>query len=214
MIPVLGGLVVGLMARFGSERIRGHGIPEAMETILIRGSKVEPRLVVLNRSRARSARLGRPLRRGGAEHLTGGAVGSVFAQFLDLTARERRTLLVAGASGGMAAVFGTPLGAVLFGVEILVFEWRPRSFVPIAAAVGVADTLRTWFASMGLVAKAPLFPLSVDPKLTALLGVEALVVGLACGVLAWVLTAAVYGAEDAFKHLPFTGHGGRRSAGS
>ena len=204
VIPVLGGLVVGLMARFGSERIRGHGIPEAMETILIRGSKVEPRLVVLKPlSSAISIGSGGPFGAEGPIILTGGAVGSVFAQFLDLTARERRTLLVAGASGGMAAVFGTPLAAVLFGVEILVFEWRPRSFVPIAAAVGVADTLRTWFASMGLVAKAPLFPLSVDPKLTALLGVEALVVGLACGVLAWVLTAAVYGAEDAFKHLPF-----------
>jgi H+/Cl- antiporter ClcA len=204
LIPVVGGLLVGLMARFGSERIRGHGIPEAMETILIRGSKSEPRLVFLKPlSSAISIGSGGPFGAEGPIILTGGAVGSVFAQFLELTARERRTLLVAGASGGMAAVFGTPLAALLFGVEILVFEWRPRSFVPIAASVGVAATLRTWFASMGLLSQAPLFPLSVAPKLTALLGVEALAVGLACGALAWVLTAAVYGAEDAFKHLPF-----------
>jgi len=203
LIPVVGGLIVGLMARFGSERIRGHGIPEAMETILIRGSKVEPRLVFLKPiSSAISIGSGGPFGAEGPIILTGGAVGSVFAQFLELTARERRTLLVAGASAGMAAVFGTPLAAVLFGVEILVFEWRPRSFVPIVAAVAVADTLRTWFASLGLLSRAPLFPLTVHPPLTALLSVEALTVGLACGILAWVLTAAVYGAEDAFKHVP------------
>lgn len=203
VIPVVGGLAVGLMARFGSERIRGHGIPEAMETILIGGSKVQPRLVFLKPlSSAISIGTGGPFGAEGPIILTGGAVGSVFAQFLELTARERRTLLVAGASAGMAAVFGTPLAAVLFGVEILVFEWRPRSFVPIAAAVGVADTLRTWFASLGLVPKAPLFPLSAHLPLTATLAVEALVVGIGCGLLAWVLTAAVYGAEDAFKHLP------------
>jgi H+/Cl- antiporter ClcA len=203
VIPVVGGLLVGLMARFGSERIRGHGIPEAMETILIGGSKVEPRLTVLKPiSSAISIGTGGPFGAEGPIILTGGAVGSVFAQFLHLTSRERRTLLVAGAAGGMAAVFGTPLAAVLFGVEILVFEWRPRSFVPITAAVAVASTLRTWFAGMGLVSKAPLFPLTVHPQLTALLSFEALAVGVACGVLAWVLTAAVYGAEDAFKHLP------------
>ena len=202
-IPVVGGLVVGLMARFGSERIRGHGIPEAMETILIKGSKIEPRLVLLKPlSSAVAIGSGGPFGAEGPIILTGGAVGSVFAQFLHLTARERRTLLVAGASGGMAAVFGTPLAAVLFGVEILVFEWRPRSFVPIAAAVAVADTLRTWFASLGLLSKAPLFPLSLHVQPTAGLAVEALVVGIACGLLAWALTAAVYGAEDAFKHVP------------
>ena len=202
-IPVVGGLIVGLMARFGSERIRGHGIPEAMETILIGGSKVQPRLVLLKPiSSAISIGSGGPFGAEGPIILTGGAVGSVFAQFLNLTARERRTLLVAGASGGMAAVFGTPLAAVLFGVEILVFEWRPRSFVPIAAAVAVASTIRTWFASRGLVSHAPLFPLSVHVHLTTALAIEALAVGVACGLLAWVLTAAVYGAEDAFKHVP------------
>ena len=203
LIPVVGGLVVGLMARYGSERIRGHGIPEAMETILIGGSKVEPRLTVLKPiSSAVSIGSGGPFGAEGPIILTGGAVGSVFAQFLHLTAIERRTLLVAGACGGMAAVFGTPVAAVLFGIELLVFEWRPRSMVPIAAAVAVAATLRDVFVHHGLVRAAPLFPLPVHVSLSALGIVESAAIGLAGGVLAWILTAAVYGAEDAFKHLP------------
>jgi H+/Cl- antiporter ClcA len=203
LIPVVGGLVVGLMARYGSERIRGHGIPEAMETILINGSKVEPRLTVLKPiSSAISIGSGGPFGAEGPIILTGGAVGSVFAQFLHLTAIERRTLLVAGACGGMAAVFGTPVAAVLFGIELLVFEWRPRSMVPIATAVTVAATIRTVFAHHGLVRAAPLFPLASHKALGATGVGEAVVVGLAGGVLAWGLTAAVYGAEDLFKRLP------------
>lgn len=202
-IPVVGGLLVGLMARFGSERIRGHGIPEAMETILIGGSKVEPRLTVLKPiSSAISIGSGGPFGAEGPIILTGGAVGSVFAQFLHLTAIERRTLLVAGACGGMAAVFGTPVAAVLFGIELLVFEWRPRSMVPISAAVAVAATLREVFVRHGLVRAAPLFPVPVHVSLAPLGVAEAVVVGVAGGLLAWLLTAAVYGAEDAFKRLP------------
>ncbi len=203
LIPVLGGLAVGLMARFGSERIRGHGIPEAMETILIGGSKVEPRLTVLKpTSSAISIGSGGPFGAEGPIILTGGALGSVFAQFLHLTAIERRTLLVAGACGGMAAVFGTPVAAVLFGIELLVFEWRPRSMVPIAAAVAVAATLREVFAQHGLVRAAPLFPVPVHATLGPLGMGEAVLVGIAGGILAWLLTLAVYSAEDAFKRLP------------
>ncbi len=203
LIPVAGGLVVGLMARFGSERIRGHGIPEAMETILIGGSKVEPRLAVLKPiSSAISIGSGGPFGAEGPIILTGGAVGSVFAQFLHLTAIERRTLLVAGACGGMAAVFGTPVAAVLFGIELLVFEWRPRSLVPIAAAVAVAATTREVFVRHGLVRAAPLFPVTAHASAAPLAVGEAVLVGVVGGVLAWLLTAAVYGAEDAFKHLP------------
>jgi chloride channel protein, CIC family len=203
VVPVVGGLLVGLMARFGSERIRGHGIPEAMETILIGGSKVEPRLTLLKPiSSAISIGSGGPFGAEGPIILTGGAVGSVFAQFLHLTASERRALLVAGACGGMAAVFGTPVAAVLFGVELLVFEWRPRSFVPIAASVSVAATLREVFAVHGLVRPAPLFPVVVHTVLGPSLVGEAVLVGVVGGLLAWILTGAVYGAEDAFKRLP------------
>jgi|SRR5579884_1802342 len=203
LIPVVGGLLVGLMARFGSERIRGHGIPEAMETILIGGSKVEPRLTVLKPiSSAISIGFGGPFGAEGPVILTGGAAGSVFAQLLHLTAMERRTLLVAGACGGMAAVFGTPFAAVVFGIELLLFEWRPRSWVPVAASVAVASALREVFAHHGLVAAAPLFPLHAPLASSPLVLLESAGVGLAAVGLAWALTGAVYGAEDAFARIP------------
>jgi chloride channel protein, CIC family len=203
VIPVVGGLIVGVMARFGSERIRGHGIPEAMETILIGGSKVEPRLAILKPiSSAVSIGSGGPFGAEGPIILTGGAVGSVLAQFFRLSAIERRTLLVAGACGGMAAVFGTPVAAALFGIELLVFEWKPRSMVPIAVAVTVADALRNVFSSHGLVQPAPLFPVASHGTFSGAGVAEAALIGLAGGCLAWVLTNAVYGAEDAFKRLP------------
>jgi chloride channel protein, CIC family len=203
LVPVAGGLVVGAMARFGSERIRGHGIPEAMETILVNGSKVEPRLTVLKPiSSAVSIGTGGPFGAEGPIILTGGALGSVFAQFFHLAAIERRALLVAGACGGMAAVFGTPLAAVLFGVELLVFEWKPRSMVPVGVAVVVADTIRNVLAGHGLLRAAPLFPLHVSFGSTPLHVSEAALLGLVAAALAWLLTTAVYGAEDAFKRLP------------
>jgi CIC family chloride channel protein len=191
------------MARYCSERIRGHGIPEAMETILVGGSRVEPRLAVLKPvSSAISIGTGGPFGAEGPIILTGGALGSVLAQFLHLTAIERRSLLVAGAAGGMSAVFGTPVAAVVLGVELLVFEWKPRSMVLIAIASAVADAVRIGFAHAGLVKMEPLFPVSVHvaPGWALLLGSVA--IGLAGGASAWVLTKAVYGSEDAFKRLP------------
>ncbi|HZU79079.1 MAG TPA: chloride channel protein [Acidimicrobiales bacterium] len=202
-VPVIGGLIVGLMARFGSERIRGHGIPEAMETILVGGSKVEPRLAVLKPiSSAVSIGSGGPFGAEGPIILTGGAVGSVLAQFFRLSALERRALLVAGACGGMAAVFGTPVAAALFGIELLVFEWKPRTMVPIALSVVVADTLRNVFAAHHLVRAAPLFPVPPHGAFSPLGVAEATAVGIAAGALAWVLTTAVYGTEDLFARLP------------
>ncbi|HET9692305.1 MAG TPA: chloride channel protein [Acidimicrobiales bacterium] len=203
LIPVAGGLVVGLMARFGSEQIRGHGIPEAMETILTGGSRIKPRLAVLKPiSSAASIGSGGPFGAEGPIILTGGAIGSIVAQLVRLSAIERRTLLVAGACGGMAAVFGTPVAAVLFGVELLVFEWRPRSFVPIAVAVTVAAVVRDALAGHGLLGAAPLFPVPAHGSFGALGVAEAAAIGVACGLLALVLTSACYGAEDAFAKLP------------
>jgi CIC family chloride channel protein len=203
VVPVIGGLLVGAMARFGSERIRGHGIPEAMETILIGGSRVEPRLAVLKPvSSAISIGSGGPFGAEGPIILTGGAVGSVLAQFFHLSAMERRALLVAGACGGMAAVFGTPVAAALFGIELLVFEWKPRTMVPIAISVVVADVIRNVLAAHHLVRAAPLFPVPPHGAFSTLGVAEAALVGLASGALAWVLTGAVYGAEDLFKLLP------------
>lgn len=202
-IPVVGGLLVGLMARYGSERIRGHGIPEAMETILVGGSKSQPRVAVLKPiSSAISIGSGGPFGAEGPIILTGGAVGSVLSQFFHLTAIERRSLLVAGAAGGMSAVFGTPVAAVLLGVELLVFEWRPRSMVLIVISSSVAAGMRLVFVEHGLLDSAPLFPtaLGLSPGMATFAG--GLAIGLVGGCAAWVLTKAVYAAEDAFKHLP------------
>ena len=203
LIPVVGGAIIGLMARYGSERIRGHGIPEAMETILVGGSKVEPRLAILKPiSSAISIGTGGPFGAEGPIILTGGALGSVLGQFFHFSAAERKILLVAGAAGGMSAVFGTPVAAVMLGVELLLFEWKPRSMVVVGVASAVAMGVRMKLASWGLLAAAPLFPVPHHAVVDDWALVSALLVGLAGGVLAWVLTGAVYGAEDAFKKLP------------
>ncbi|MBK5229240.1 MAG: chloride channel protein [Actinobacteria bacterium] len=202
VVPVVGGLIVGLMARFGSERIRGHGIPEAMETILVGGSKAQPRVTLLKPlSSAVSIGTGGPFGAEGPIVLTGGALGSVLAQFFHLSAIERRSLLVAGAAGGMSAVFGTPVAAVLLGVELLVFEWKPRSMVLIGISSAMAAAVRNGFNAAGWLEHLPLFPTSavVDPGLSTLFG--ALVIGVMGGGAAWVLTKAVYGAEDLFNKL-------------
>jgi H+/Cl- antiporter ClcA len=203
LVPVGGGLVIGLMARFGSERIRGHGIPEAMETILLRGSRMEPRLAVLKPlSSAISIGTGGPFGAEGPIIVTGGAIGSVAGQLLHLTGAERRSLLVAGAAGGMTAVFGTPVAAVLLAVELLAFELRPRSLVPAALSAGVAAVVRDALAGAGLIHPVPLFPVHLVAGVPRSAAAGAIVIGLACAVLAWVQTRAVYTAEDLFSRLP------------
>ncbi len=205
VIPVGGGLIVGLMARFGSEQIRGHGIPEAMERILINGSRVQPRLAILKPiSSAISIGTGGPFGAEGPIILTGGAVGSIVGQLFRLTAAQRRSLLVAGAAAGMSAVFGTPVAATLFGVELLAFELKPRSMVLIGIAAATADALRMVMASAGLVSPQPLFPVPSHAALGGVVLLGAVVVGVACGFAAWLLTQAVYRSEDLFKKL--TGH--------
>ena len=205
VIPIGGGLIVGLMARFGSEQIRGHGIPEAMERILINGSRVQPRLAVLKPiSSAISIGTGGPFGAEGPIILTGGAVGSIVGQLFRLTAAQRRALLVAGAAAGMSAVFGTPVAATLFGVELLAFEFKPRSMVLIGLAAATADGLRMAMATAGLVAPQPLFPVPGHAPLNGLVLLGAAAVGIATGLGAWVMTQAVYRFEDLFKKL--TGH--------
>lgn len=205
LIPIGGGLIVGLMARFGSEQIRGHGIPEAMERILINGSRVAPRLAVLKPiSSAISIGTGGPFGAEGPIILTGGAIGSIIGQLFPLTAAQRRSLLVAGAAAGMSAVFGTPVAATLFGVELLAFEFRPRSMVLIGVAAATADAIRMTLASSHLVTPQPIF---VVPSHAPIAGFDILgagVIGIACGLAAWLLTQAVYLCEDLFKKL--TGH--------
>ncbi|HLY17448.1 MAG TPA: chloride channel protein [Bryobacteraceae bacterium] len=198
-VPVAGALIIGLMARFGSERIRGHGIPEAIEAILINGSKVEPKVAILKPlSSAISIGSGGPFGAEGPIIMTGGAFGSMIAQLFHLTASERKTLLVAGAAAGMSATFASPVAAVLLAVELLLFEWKPRSFVPVALASVTAGAARRYILGLG-----PLFPVSGHP---AFIGPEGLmgcvVAGVLAGVLSILLTLAVYAAEDLFLRLP------------
>jgi len=198
LVPMVGGLIIGLTARFGSERIRGHGIPEAMEAILIGQSRMDAKVAVLKPiSSAISIGTGGPFGAEGPIIMTGGAFASLFAQAFHLSSAERKTLLVAGAAAGMSAIFATPLAAVLIAVELLLFEWKPRSFVPVAAACVVAYALRTPLLGAG-----PIFPVASHGALGASeLGV-ALGVGVVAGLGSAVLTALVYGAEDAFAKLP------------
>src|SRR5262249_11512770 len=152
--PVIGGLMIGLMARYGSEKIRGHGIPEALEAILVGRSRMEPKVAILKPlSSALSIGTGGPFGAEGPIIMTGGAVGSLFAQLFHLSSAERKTLLVAGAAGGMSAIFASPVAAVLLAVELLLFEWKARSFIPVAISSAVAAALRAPLLGLG-----PIFP--------------------------------------------------------
>jgi H+/Cl- antiporter ClcA len=197
--PIVGGLVIGAMARYGSEKIRGHGMPEAIESILLGGSKVAPRVAVLKPvSAAIAIGTGGPFGAEGPIIMTGGAIGSLFAQFLRLTADERKTLLVAGAAGGMAATFNTPFAALMLAVELLLFEWRPRSYVPVAASVCLATVIRYPLLGRGALFHVDLAPLHI----TAVAELLCVVTGIASGLLALIATVLVYAAEDGFRRLP------------
>ena len=198
-VPVVGALVIGLMARYGSERIRGHGIPEAIEAILMNGSRVEPKLAILKPlSSAISIGSGGPFGAEGPIIMTGGAFGSLTAQLFRLTSAERKTLLVAGAAAGMSATFAAPLASVLLAFELLLFEWKPRSLVPVALSSATAALLRHYW-----IGPAGLFP---TPSHAEFIGAKGLLfcalAGLVGGVLSAGLTASVYFFEDAFQKLP------------
>jgi chloride channel protein, CIC family len=197
-VPILGGLIVGGMARFGSERIRGHGIPEAIEAIHVNQSKIEPRVTILKPlATAISIGSGGPFGAEGPIIMTGGAFGSVLGQFVRITAVERKTLLVAGAAAGMAATFNSPLAALLLSVELLLFEWAPRSLIPVGAAVAGATVVR-W----QLIGASPLFLIPSTGMPTAETVFSALLIGLLAGALSALLTMAVYASEDTFRKLP------------
>ncbi len=198
-VPVIGGIIIGLMARYGSDRIRGHGIPEAIEAILLNGSRVQPKVALLKPiSSAVSIGSGGPFGAEGPIIMTGGAVGSMIAQFFRLTSTERKTLLVAGAAAGMSATFAAPIASVLLAVELLLFEWKPRSLIPVALASAAAAAGRRYLLDPG-----PLFPVPAHP---AMPGIDALlacvVAGALAGLLSLILTKAVYAAEDSFEKLP------------
>src|SRR5579863_5921725 len=199
LVPVAGAIVIGFMARYGSERIRGHGIPEAIESILINGSRVEPRLAILKPlSSAISIGSGGPFGAEGPIIMTGGAFGSMIAQFFHLTNAERKTLLVAGAAAGMSATFASPVAAILLAVELLLFEWKPRSAIPVALASVSAGAARRYIIGLG-----PLFPVPPHPIFIGPVGLMGCALaGLLAGMLSGLLTIGVYAAEDLFQKLP------------
>ncbi len=197
-VPVLGGILVGLIAHYGSDKIRGHGIPEAIEAILLRGARVDPKVAILKPlSAAIAIGSGGPFGAEGPIIMTGGAFGSLVAQWLHLTDAERTTLLVAGAAAGMSATFAAPIAAILLAVELLLFEWRPRSLVPVAVASVVAAALRVSWLGAG-----PLFPVelhSSTPMVLALLVAAPL--GILVGFASAGLSRLMYRLEDGFEHV-------------
>ncbi len=196
-VPVIGAVLIGLIARYGSEQIRGHGIPEAIEAILFKRSAMSPKVAVLKPlASAIAIGSGGPFGAEGPIIMTGGAVGSLFAQHFHLSDAERKTLLVAGAVAGMTAVFGTPIAALLLAVELLLFELRPRSLLPVAVACAVAGFLRPLLMEAG-----PLFP-QQSPVLPPVALLSCAVAGVLCGAMAWLLSTALYRVEDGFHKLP------------
>jgi CIC family chloride channel protein len=198
LVPVAGGLVIGLMARYGSDKIRGHGIPEALEAILIGESRMSPRVALLKPlSSAIAIGTGGPFGAEGPIIMTGGAVGSLVAQGFHLSAAERKTLLVCGAAAGMSAIFAAPVAAILLAVELLLFEWKPRSFIPVAVAALTAAALR-----VPLLGGGPIFPVAPHAAPGAAQLASAFALGLGAGLCSAVLTLALYAVEDQFQRLP------------
>jgi H+/Cl- antiporter ClcA/CBS domain-containing protein len=197
LVPVAGAVVVGVMARYGSAAIRGHGIPEVMERVLYNASRIPARVLVLKPvSAALAIGTGGPFGAEGPIIATGGALGSVAGQYLRVTHDERKTLLAAGAAAGMAATFGSPVSAVLLAVELLLFEYRPRSLFPVALAAVVATGVRAIFEGT-----APVFeiPEVTQPSGAALAAY--ILLGSLFGVVAALITRATYGIEDQFERI-------------
>ena len=198
LVPIVGGLLVGFIAHYGSDKIRGHGIPEAIEAILLHGARIDPLVAVLKPlSAAIAIGSGGPFGAEGPIIMTGGAFGSLVAQWLHLTDAERTTLLVAGAAAGMSATFAAPMAAILLAVELLLFEWRPRSLIPVAVASIMAGALRIVWLGAG-----PLFPVEMHTAIhlwpTMLVAGP---LGILVGFAAAGLSRMMYGLEDAFEHL-------------
>jgi CIC family chloride channel protein len=198
-VPVAGGLIVGAIARFGSAKIRGHGMPEAIEAILTGGAKVAPRLTVLKPlASAIAIGTGGPFGAEGPIIVTGGAAGSLLGQLLHMSDAERTVLLVSGAAAGMSATFMSPLSAILLAVELLLFEWRPRSLIPVAVASVTAAALRRLLLGSNPIFAMPLMTAPVHEIVIP----SALLLGLIAGLLAVVLSRSIYFFEDFFEKLP------------
>lgn len=198
LIPVIGGILVGIMALYGSKAIRGHGIPEAMEQILVNQSKIKPIITFLKPvSSAIAIGTGGPFGAEGPIIATGGALGSTLGQLFKITSNERKIILAAGATAGMAAIFGTPIAAVFLAIELLLFEFSPKAILPVAlACITGAAGHHLLFES------GPVFPMpDVATPSNMALAIYSFI-GVLIGLLAMGLTKAVYLIEDAFERLP------------
>src|ERR1700683_3944821 len=196
--PVIGGIIVGFMAKYGTPKIKGHGIPEAMEAVLVNRSRIEPRVAILKPiSAAIAIGTGGPFGAEGPIIQTGGAIGSLVGQVLHTTASERKVLLACGAAAGMSATFNTPIAGVILAIELLLFEFKSRSFIPLV----VASTLAT-AVHMQLLGPGPMFQVgAMDFGVPHALPFY-LVLGPLCGLAAVGLSKALYWMEDQFEKLP------------
>jgi chloride channel protein, CIC family len=197
-IPVIGGLIVGVMAKYGSSKIKGHGIPEAMEAVLFNRSRIQPRVAILKPiSAAIAIGTGGPFGAEGPIIQTGGAVGSLVGQVFHTTASERKVLLACGAAAGMSATFNTPIAGVILAIELLLFEFKSRSFIPLV----IASTLAT-AVHMQLLGAGPMFTVTaMDFGIPRALPFY-LVLGLVCGLAAVGFSKLLYWTEDQFEKLP------------
>jgi chloride channel protein, CIC family len=198
VMPVLGGLIVGLMIKFGSPKIRGHGIPEAMEAVLVSRSKIEPKVAILKPiSAAIAIGTGGPFGAEGPIIQTGGALGSLLGQVVQTTAAERKVLLACGAAAGMAATFSTPIAAVIIAIELLLFEFKSRSFIPLVIASTLATSVHTQ-----LMGRGPMFSVGeLDFAIPRALPFY-LLLGVICGFAAVGFSKLLYWVEDQFEKLP------------
>jgi chloride channel protein, CIC family len=199
VVPAVGGLIVGAMALYGSKAIRGHGIPEAMEQILTNQSKIKPSITYLKPlSAAISIGTGGPFGAEGPIIATGGALGSTIGQILKITHNERKILLAAGATGGMSAIFGSPVAAIFLAIELLLFEFSPRSIIPISLACIIGAAGHHWLFKNGVV--FPINGIIQFPSNQALF--YYCLMGIIIGVLSIGVTKIVYVIEDGFEKLP------------
>ncbi len=197
-VPIAGSLLVGIMARFGSAAIRGHGIPEAMENIILNESKIPPAITFLKPlSAAISIGTGGPFGAEGPIIATGGAFGSLTGQLMHISPSERKIMLAAGACAGMAAIFGSPLAAVMLAIELLLFEFSPRSIIPVALACAAGAAMHLVFFG-----SAPVFAMADIPEPTGTALAVYVLMGAVMGLLAAVISKSVYWVEDAFEKLP------------
>lgn len=198
VVPAIGGFVISLMAKYGTPKIKGHGIPEAMEAVLENRSRISPRVAIFKPiATAIAIGTGGPFGAEGPIIQTGGALGSILGQIVRTTAAERKVLLACGAAAGMAATFNTPIAAVILAIELLLFEFKSRSFIPLVIATVVATTVR-----MPLLGQGPLFQVTVSdfgiPRALPFY----ILLGLLCGLAALGFTRALYWVEDLFEQLP------------